>query len=64
MAPPVPVATPVHKVYVASLNPVKMNAAKVAVSRLLPTAQIELVGVDVASGVPDQPVGDDETLQG
>lgn len=52
------------KVVVASENPVKMNATKIAFERMFPTEQFEYVGVSVASGVPDQPMNDETTLRG
>jgi inosine/xanthosine triphosphatase len=51
-------------VYVAvgSLNPVKIGATRAVLQRLAPHLRIE--GVAVASGVPDQPWGDEETIAG
>ena len=51
------------KIVVASRNPVKMDAVKEGLSVFLNT-DIELHGVLVQSGVPDQPMGNAETLQG
>lgn len=50
------------RVAVGSMNPVKLGAARSVVQRLVPGA--EVIGVAVASGVPDQPWGDDETIRG
>jgi inosine/xanthosine triphosphatase len=49
-------------VVVGSTNPVKIAAVRAVVSRIAPDATVE--GVAVASGVPDQPIGDDETQAG
>lgn len=59
---------PVHaplgftRVAVGSTNPVKVGAARAVVTRLVPEAEVS--GVVVASGVPDQPWGDEETIRG
>jgi inosine/xanthosine triphosphatase len=52
----------VRRAAVGSKNPVKIAAVRAVLSRLAPQASIE--GVAVASGVPDQPFGDDETIRG
>jgi|AntRauTorcE11898_2_1112593.scaffolds.fasta_scaffold02342_2 inosine/xanthosine triphosphatase len=52
------------KVYVASLNPVKMNACRTAFAKLFPQVTIETVGIAADSGVSDQPVTEEETLEG
>lgn len=52
----------VRRVAVGSTNPVKVAAARAVLARVAPAA--EVVGVAVASGVPDQPWGDDETIRG
>lgn len=49
-------------VAVGSTNPVKVSAARAVVARVAPAAQVE--GIQVASTVPDQPWGDDETIRG
>lgn len=51
------------KVIIASHNPVKISAAEIAFSKAFPDEVFEFVGVDVDSGVPDQPVND-ETKKG
>ena len=53
-------------VAVGSKNPVKVNSVRSAFARCftLDESAIECVGMDVPSGVPDQPWGDDETRQG
>ncbi|WP_310569472.1 inosine/xanthosine triphosphatase [Gemmatimonas sp.] len=53
---------PFARVAVGSRNPVKLAAVRAVLERVQPA--LELVGVDVASGVPDQPIGDDETQRG
>ncbi|HET7457794.1 MAG TPA: inosine/xanthosine triphosphatase [Gemmatimonadaceae bacterium] len=53
----------VRRVAVGSTNPVKVAAARAVLAPLVaPGAVVE--GVAVASGVPDQPWGDDETIRG
>jgi len=49
-------------VAVGSTNPVKVAAVRAVVVRIAPTARV--TGVAVASGVPDQPMGDEETQRG
>lgn len=48
------------KVYVGSLNNVKINAVK----EVLEPLNFEVIGVDVKSLVSDQPLNDEETIQG
>lgn len=50
-------------VMVASLNPVKINAAKEAFSAVF-QKQIKITAVDVDSGVPDQPMNYEQTHLG
>ncbi len=52
------------KVIVASKNPVKVNATKIGFEKMFPNQVFEFVGVSVASGVSEQPLGDDETFLG
>jgi inosine/xanthosine triphosphatase len=52
----------VRRVSVGSTNPVKIAAVRAVFSRVAPQATVE--GVAVASGVPDQPWGDAETIAG
>lgn len=52
------------KVIVASLNPVKINSVKHAFEKVFKDSDFEFQGVVVESGVPDQPMGEDETLLG
>lgn len=52
----------VSRIAVGSVNPVKLGAVMDVVRRWRPSVLVE--GVHVPSGVPDQPIGDDETIQG
>lgn len=47
---------------IGSLNPAKIEAVRRALARLAPGCDLE--AVEVASGVPDQPVGDHATRKG
>jgi inosine/xanthosine triphosphatase len=49
-------------VAVGSTNPVKVAAVRAVLERVAPRAQVEPIGV--ASEVPAQPWGDDETIRG
>ena len=51
-------------VVVGSGNPVKLSAARAAFQRVFPDAGHRVEGVVVASGVPEQPRGVDETRRG
>ena len=50
------------KIFVASKNPVKINAVTIAASESYP--DIEVHGLAVSSGVSEQPMTDQETLEG
>jgi len=52
------------QVVVASTNPVKIDATTRAFHRLFGDLGWQFKGVDVASGVPDQPMSDAESLTG
>jgi inosine/xanthosine triphosphatase len=52
------------KVVVASKNPVKIGAASEAFATVFPGASIDVSGVEVDSGVGDQPDSDAETREG
>lgn len=52
----------VRSIAVGSTNPVKIGAVRAILAPLAPDSSIE--GVAVASTVPDQPFGDDETIRG
>ncbi len=49
-------------IFVGSTNPVKINAVKIACSQTWP--EIEILGIEVESGVNAQPRTDEETRQG
>jgi inosine/xanthosine triphosphatase len=51
-----------RRVLVGSMNPVKIAAVEAVVQRV--ADHIQVAGVPVASGVPDQPFGDVETRRG
>lgn len=50
------------QLFVGSTNPVKINAVITAASETWP--DVQAVGMDVPSGVSEQPWGDEETRQG
>ena len=52
----------IQLIAVGSKNPVKIGAARAVLAPLASLAQFE--GIAVASNVPDQPFGDDETIRG
>ncbi|MBM3906542.1 MAG: inosine/xanthosine triphosphatase [Gemmatimonadetes bacterium] len=52
----------IHQVAVGSTNPVKLAAVRAVFQRLEPRAHVD--GIAVPSGVPDQPVGDEQTITG
>ena len=52
------------KITVASQNPVKIRAARIAFQRLFPRQAFAVTGVSVASGVSDQPKSRAETIAG
>ena len=49
---------------VASKNPVKLNAARIAFARMFPGEQYEVSGISAPSGVADQPMSRAETMTG
>ena len=51
-----------RRVAVGSMNPVKIGASRAVLERL--GAASDVVGIAAASGVPDQPWGDEETIRG
>ncbi|HET8567749.1 MAG TPA: inosine/xanthosine triphosphatase [Candidatus Limnocylindria bacterium] len=55
-------APPYARIAVGSANPAKVAAARTALARIAPAADV--VTVEVAGGVPLQPVGDAETRAG
>ncbi len=52
------------KVVVGSLNPVKLDAARIGFEAMFPGENFEVSGVNVDSGVSRQPIDCAETLQG
>ncbi len=50
------------RIIVASTNPVKIESARRGITALF--GQAEALGVEVVSGVSDQPFGNEETLRG
>jgi len=52
------------KVIIASKNPVKVNATKKAFENVFPAEHFEFIGLQVPSFVSDQPMSDEETLEG
>src|SRR5689334_5962405 len=52
------------KIAVGSTNPTKINAAKMAFEKVFPSEAIEVVGAKVSSGIPDQPKGHAQTIEG
>jgi len=52
------------KVVVASKNPVKVNCSKTGFQKVFPDSSIITQPVSVSSEVPDQPMTDQETLDG
>lgn len=53
-----------QKIIVASKNPVKINATLDGFIRMFASQQVDIEGVSAASDVPDQPIGDEQTLAG
>ena len=51
-------------IIVASKNPVKITAVRQGYQRIFPQQRFDIAGVDVSSGVRDQPQTDAETYQG
>lgn len=49
---------------VASINPVKLAAARGGLARVFQPAELIIEGITVSSGVSDQPMSDEETLNG
>lgn len=52
------------KVAVGSTNPVKINATKQAFAKVWPNKKWEVVGIEVLSGVSNQPMSDIESIKG
>ena len=54
----------VPKIVLASNNPVKIQATQAAFERMFSGQAFQIQAVSVASGVPNQPASDRETLEG
>ncbi len=52
------------KIIVASKNPVKIQTTQNAFEKMFPLEAFELEGISVESGVSDQPLSNEETLEG
>lgn len=52
------------KIVVASTNPVKINTAEIGFAKMFPEDLFKIEGVSAPSGVPDQPMSEEETLEG
>ena len=53
-----------EKVIIASTNPVKINCTKSAFEKLFPEVEFTFEGLNAPSGVPDQPMGTEQTILG
>jgi inosine/xanthosine triphosphatase len=52
------------KVAVGSRNPTKLDAVRAAFEAVFPKRKWQIVGADVCSGVPDQPLSDEAGVEG
>jgi len=52
------------KIAVGSTNPAKIEAVKQAFQKVFPKAKIDVQGIEVKSGVSDQPMSDRESIRG
>lgn len=52
------------KIIVASANPIKIETALNGFKRMFPRQKFEIQGYETQSGVSDQPITEEETLQG
>eukprot|EP01116_Phalansterium_solitarium_P009780 TRINITY_DN24087_c0_g1_i1.p2 TRINITY_DN24087_c0_g1~~TRINITY_DN24087_c0_g1_i1.p2 ORF type:complete len:187 (-),score=67.82 TRINITY_DN24087_c0_g1_i1:219-779(-) len=53
-----------RSVIIASTNPVKVNCVRQGFEQAFPGRQFSFEGVSAPSGVPDQPMSDEETFRG
>ena len=53
-----------QSVIVVSKNPNKIEAARIGFTKMFPDIEFEFVGASASSDVPEQPMGDEETLRG
>lgn len=52
------------KIAVGSTNPVKIKATEQAFTKVWPIKKLQVVGVEVSSGVSHQPMSDEEAIKG
>ncbi len=52
------------KVVIASKNPVKIDSVKSGFTKCFPEVEYDYMGASSPSGVPDQPIGDEQTFTG
>ena len=52
------------KIIIASKNPIKINATKLAFEKMFPNKVFEFEGVSISSDISDQPMSNNETLKG
>ena len=53
-----------ERLVVASTNPVKIETTRIGFGRMFPDVEFKVDGVSAKSDVPDQPMGEDQTLTG
>jgi inosine/xanthosine triphosphatase len=52
------------KIIIASRNPIKINATKLAFEQMFPDKIFQFEGVSISSDISDQPMSNNETLKG
>ena len=52
------------KIIIASKNPIKISATKLAFEQVFPNETFQFEGVSISSDVNDQPMSNNETLKG
>ena len=52
------------KIIIASRNPIKINATKLAFEQMFPDNLFQFDGVSISSDISDQPMSNNETLNG
>ena len=52
------------KIIIASRNPIKINATKLAFEEMVPDNFFQFEGVNISSDISDQPMSNNETLKG
>ena len=52
------------KIIIASRNPIKINATKLAFEQMFPDKIFQFEGVNISSDISDQPMSNNETLKG